>query len=99
VKAGKYLFIIGENDETDKDLKKLSATVKLEESHCQWWKWLINIVLIAYLVLMNLALPTSSRASPIGIQNCGASYWCLYISFLVFCGLMLALTIKLLRDE
>ena len=48
---------------------------------------------------MNLALPSSTRPSPIGIPNCGAGYWCLQVSFLVFCALMLALSIKLLRDE
>jgi hypothetical protein len=78
---------------------KLAAIIKLEESHSQWWKWLINISLIAYLIMMNLALPTSSRPSPIGIQKCSISYWCLYVSFLFFCGLMLVLTIKLLSEE
>ncbi len=99
MEAGGYLFIIGENEEADKDLNELAAIVKCEESHSQWWKWLINISLIAYLIMMNLALPTSTRPSPIGIQKCSTSYWCLYVSFLFFCGLMLVLTIKLLKEE
>lgn len=69
------MFIIGEDDETDKDLKRLVALVKSEEGNFQIKKWLINISLITYLVLMNLALPTKSRLSPIGISRCSAVYW------------------------
>lgn len=33
VQAGKYMFILGENDEADKELKHLIRIVKSETSH------------------------------------------------------------------
>jgi len=61
--------------------------------------WAINISLIGYLVLMNLALPSTGRPSPVGIEKCSANYWGLQVSFLVFCFLMLVLTVKLLKNR
>lgn len=99
VYVGKYLFILGEHDQTDKDLRRLIKIVKAEESHLQWWPWTICIFEQAILVLMNLALPTKTRESPIGVSLCGAWFWIIQIAFLVFCALMLVYTIWHLKRE
>lgn len=48
---------------------------------------------------MNLALPTKSRASPIGVSMCGAWFWIIQVAFLVFNALMLWYTIWHLKRE
>lgn len=93
------MFIIGENDETDKELKRLVALVKQEEGNFQAKKLLINISLITYLILMNLSLPSKTRASPFGITKCSWSYWLIEVSFLVFCAVMVYISIRMLRSD
>jgi hypothetical protein len=99
IQAGKYMFIMGDNDETDIELRKLVALVKSEEGNFQWKKWLINISLISFLVLMNLSLPSKTRPSPIGITKCSVSYWVVQFSFILFCLLMALLAIRMLKSE
>jgi hypothetical protein len=93
------MFIIGDNEETDKELRKLVSLVKSEEGNFQVKKWLINISLITFLVLMNLSLPSKTRPSPIGITKCSGSYWVLQFSFIAFCGIMAVFSIRLLKGE
>ncbi len=52
-----------------------------------------------FLVLLNLAVPTKTKASPIGITLCGAGYWIINIAFLVFCGLMAWISVFIARKE
>ena len=99
VQAGRYLFILGENEQTDRELQKLIKIVKAEESHWQWEKWLINTILIVVLILMNLSLPTKTRESPIGITKCSPLYWTMQVGFILFCGLLLFVAVKILKGE
>jgi hypothetical protein len=99
VQAGRYLFILGENEQTDKDLRWLIKIVKAEESHFQWEKWLINTILIVVLILMNLSLPSKTRESPIGITKCSPLYWAIQTSFILFCGLLLFVAVRTLKGE
>jgi uncharacterized membrane protein YfcA len=48
---------------------------------------------IVVLILMNLALPSKSRPSPIGVSLCGGWFWAIQMLFLAFCGLTLWFTI------
>ena len=93
------MFILGENEQTDKDLRKLIKIVKAEESHFQWEKWLINTILIVVLIFMNLSLPSKSRESPIGITKCSPLYWVIQASFFLFCGVLLFVAVKILKGE
>jgi hypothetical protein len=93
------MFIIGENEETDKELKRLVSLVKSEEGNFQGKKWAINISLITFLVLMNLSLPSKTRESPLGITKCSGLYWLIQLSFIFFCGIMAFVAIRLLRAE
>ena len=51
------------------------------------------------LVLLNLAVPTRSRPSPIGLKLCSAGYWALQIGFIAFCGLAALLSIYIVKKE
>lgn len=51
------------------------------------------------LVLLNLATPSKSRASPIGVKLCSVGYWAMQIGFLIFCGLMAFLSIWIVKKE
>ena len=51
------------------------------------------------LVLMNIALPTKSKPSPIGMLMCTPGYWIIQIAFLVFCGLMAWVSVFIVRKE
>lgn len=73
--VGKYVFILGDDEETDKDLRKLAALIREEGTHYQWKKWGINLVSIIGLCFMNYEMPKTSRASPIGVGMCSANYW------------------------
>lgn len=99
IQAGKYLFILGEDEETDRDLKRLVAIVKSEEGNFQGKKWAINISLITFLVLMNLSLPSKTRPSPFGITKCSAWYWVVELSFIAYCAVMVVVSIRLLRSD
>lgn len=59
----------------------------------QWVYQFLVFIEIVILVLMNLALPTKSRPSPIGVPLCGAWFWIIQMAFLVFCALTLWYTI------
>lgn len=48
---------------------------------------------------MNLSLPSKSRASPFGITKCSAWFWVIELGFIVFCGVMVAVSIRMLRAE
>ena len=55
---------------------------------------------MALLVLLNLALPTKSRAALIGnVKLCSAGYWLINIAYLVFCGLMSLISVFIIRKE
>jgi hypothetical protein len=34
VEVGKYIFVLGEDEATDKDLRKIIAYLKTENTHC-----------------------------------------------------------------
>ena len=51
------------------------------------------------LVLLNLAVPTRSRPSPIGLILCSAGYWALQIGFIIFCALAALLSIWIVKKE
>lgn len=93
------MFVIGEDEKTDKDLRRLVWLIRAETGNLQPGKWAINISLITYLALMNLALPTKSRPSPIGIERCSAEYWLLQISFIIFCVLMVIFAVWRLKSD
>jgi hypothetical protein len=54
---------------------------------------------MAVLVLLNIVLPTKSKPSPIGMLLCTPSYWIIQVAFLVFCGLMAAIAVYVVRRE
>jgi len=51
------------------------------------------------LVLVNLAKPTKSRPSPIGMGLCSVSYWAMYSSLIIFCALMTVIAIYITKKE
>jgi hypothetical protein len=51
------------------------------------------------LVLENLAKPTKSRPSPIGVGLCSAGYWGMSAGFLSFCVLMTVIAIYITKKE
>ena len=67
VEVGKYVFLLGEDPNTDKDLRKIIAYIKAENTHGQWVKQGICFLVMFVLVLLNIALPTKSKPSPIGM--------------------------------
>ena len=51
------------------------------------------------LVLVNLAKPTKSRSSPIGMELCSVSYWAMYSGLIIFCALMTVIAIYITKKE
>ena len=51
------------------------------------------------LVLVNLAKPTKSRPSPIGMELCSVSYWAMYSGLIIFCALMTVIAIYITKKE
>ena len=78
--------MLGYNEETDIDFRKLAALLQEENTHFQWKKWSINIACIIMLGFMNYNMPTASRASPIGMTMCSTSFWLIQVVFYVFLG-------------
>lgn len=100
IEIGKFVFVLGENPTADKELRTLASIVRWENTHFQIAKQFITFLIMAMLVLLNLLLPTKSRAALIGnVKLCGAGYWLLNIGFLVFCGLMSWVSVYLIRKE
>lgn len=99
IEFGKYILILGEDAETDKELRSLLWYLKNEGTHFQISKQLICFLTMLALVLLNLAKPTKSRPSPINIELCGAGFWSMYAAFLVFCALMTIIAIYIVKKE
>jgi hypothetical protein len=99
IEVGKYLFILGEDAETDKELRTLISCLKSENTHFQLSKQIIAFLIMFFLVLLNLATPSKSRASPIGVKLCSVGYWAMQICFLIFCGLMALVSIGIVKKE
>lgn len=58
IEVGEYLFILGEDAETDKELRVLIAYLKNDNTHFQFYKQIIPFSIMVILVLLNLAYPT-----------------------------------------
>ena len=100
IEIGKYVFVLGDNPEADKQLRTLASIVRWENTHFQISKQFITFIIMSMLVLLNLALPTKSRAALIGnLTLCGTGYWLLNIAFLFFCGIMSWISVLIIRKE
>ena len=55
--------------------------------------------LLAIVILVNVLLPSSSEESPIDIKMCSWIYWLVEVLFVVICGVMTYLSIKVNSAE
>ena len=70
-----------------------------EAGQKQWLKQGICAILLVCIILLNSLLPSSTEESPIGIKLCGWIYWIIVVLFLVVCGLMTWVSIKINSAE
>jgi hypothetical protein len=78
-------FTLGINDQQDKEILALKSIAYQEQSHGQWVKQAVCLSLIGVVILMNLIIGSSKKASIVGLKDCGFWYWAIQVLFIILC--------------
>lgn len=68
-------FTLGTDEAYNQEIRALKKIAHQELSHGQWVKQLVTLGLIGVVILMNLMIGSSKKASIVGIKDCGVLYW------------------------
>lgn len=86
-------------DHNRREIKKLKRSLTLEESHFQWAKQGLCFILLASLILMNLAMGSKNVDSIFGIKKCSAWYWNVQGIFVAICIICTMIAVRMARRD
>jgi len=87
-------FTLGINPQQDKEILALKHIAYQEQSHGQWVKQAVCLSLIGVVILMNLIIGSSKKASIVGIKDCGFLYWFIQVLFIILCCVITYFMVK-----
>ena len=84
---------------SEKDLKKIETILIQESGHAQLLKQSVCVILLVMLIVQNLVIGSTTKASIIGIEKCGNNWWLIQGAFITTCVVATWLSVHLAKTE